>query len=104
MASISSSLRRIKQDLKPFLPERSIRLACEEVGYHWRNRLFEPVATLHLFILQILNFNTAITHLRHLAKIPINAASYCKARMRLPLAVVQRLLASSAQAMAGGIK
>ena len=65
-------------------------------------RLFDPVATLHLFILQILNFNTAITHLRHLAKVPINAASYCKARMRLPLAVAQRLLESSAQAMAGG--
>lgn len=57
---------------------------------------------MQLFILQILNFNTAITHLRHLAKVPINAASYCKARMRLPLAVVQKLLESSARAMAGG--
>ena len=102
MASISSTLRRIKQDLQPFLPERSIRQACRKVGHRWRNRLFDPVATLHLFILQILNFNTAITHLRHLAKVPINAASYCKARMRLPLAVVQSLLESSAQAMAGG--
>jgi Transposase DDE domain len=104
MVSISSTLRRIKQDLQPFLPERSIRQACQEVGYRWRQRLFDPVATLHLFILQILNFNTAITHLRHLSKVPINAASYCKARMRLPLAVVQMLLESSAQAMAGGKK
>jgi hypothetical protein len=104
MASISSTLRRIKEDVQPFLPERSIREACRKVGHRWRNRLFDPVATLHLFILQILNFNTAITHLRHLAKVPINAASYCKARMRLPLAVVQRLLESSAQAMAGGKK
>jgi hypothetical protein len=102
MASISSALCRIKQDLQPFLPEHSIRQACEEVGHCWRNRLFDPVATLHLFILQIINFNTAITHLRHLSKVPINAASYCKARMRLPLAVVQRLLESSAQTMAGG--
>lgn len=101
MASISSTLRRIKQDLEPFLPERSIRQACLDVGHRWRDRQFDPVATLHLFILQILNFNTAITHLRHLAKVPINAASYCKARMRLPLAVVQSLLESSAQAMAG---
>lgn len=102
MASISWALCRIKQDLQPFLPERSIRQACQAVGYHWRDRLFDPVATVHLFILQIINFNTAITHLRHLGKVPINAGSYCKARMRLPLAVVQRLLESSAQAMAGG--
>jgi len=101
MASISRTLRHIKQDLEPFLPQRSIRQACRQVGHRWRNRQFDPVTTLHLFILQILNFNTAITHLRHLAKVPINAASYCKARMRLPLAVVQSLLESSAQAMAG---
>jgi hypothetical protein len=100
MASISSTLRRIKQDLQPFLPEQSIRQACLDAGHRWRNRQFDPVMTLHLFILQILNFNTAITHLRHLADVPINAASYCKARMRLPLAVLQELLQSSAQAMA----
>jgi hypothetical protein len=33
MASISSTLRRIKQDLQPFLPERSIRQACRKVGH-----------------------------------------------------------------------
>src|ERR1035437_2024251 len=102
MASISCTLRRIQQELQPFLPKRSILQACREVGYGWRDRQFDPVATLHLFILQIINGNTAMTHLHHLAKIPVNAASYCKARMRLPLAVVQNLLASSAQAMAGG--
>lgn len=101
MATISRTLRRIKQDLEPFLPERSIRQACLDLGHRWRDRQLDPVTTLHLFILQILNFNTAMTHLRHLARMPINAASYCKARMRLPLAVVQRLLESSAQAMAG---
>jgi hypothetical protein len=101
MASISRTLRRIKEDLQPFLPERSIRQACHQVDYHWRHRLFDPVVTLHLFILQILNFNTAITHLRHLAKVPINAASYCKARMRLPLAALQVLLRDSARAMGG---
>jgi hypothetical protein len=102
MATISSSLRRIKQDLEPFLPDQAIRRACRQVGHHWRQRQFDPVVTLHLFILQILNFNTAITHLRHLAKVRLNAASYCKARMRLPLAALQQLLRSSAAAMARG--
>jgi hypothetical protein len=99
MATISCALRRIKQDLQPFLPDGMIRHACLQVDYHWRQRQFDPVATLHLFILQVLNFNTAITHLRHLAKVAVNPASYCKARMRLPLSVLQMLLRDSARAM-----
>jgi hypothetical protein len=102
MATISCALARIKQDLEPFLPETMIRDACRQVGHRWRERQFDPVATIHLFILQILNFNTAITHLRHLAKVPVNAASYCKARMRLPLSGLQMLLRDSAKAMACG--
>jgi hypothetical protein len=102
MATISSALERIKQDYEPFLPAAMIRDACRQVGHRWRERQFDPVATIHLFILQLLNFNTAITHLRHLAKIPVNAASYCKARMRLPLSALQELLRDSAKAMARG--
>jgi len=59
MATISCALRRIKQDLEPFLPEAMIRDVCCQVGHHWRHRQFDPVATIHLFIQQILNFNTA---------------------------------------------
>jgi hypothetical protein len=100
MASISSSLRRLKQDLEPFVPAASVRQACASVGHRWRQRQFDPLATIHLFILQVLHCNTAITHLRHLAKTSLNAASYCKARMRLPLPVLQILLRDSAAAMA----
>jgi hypothetical protein len=99
MATIASTLDRIKQDLEPYLPAESIRSACRDVGHRWRQRQLDPVATLHLFILQILCFNTAITHLRHLARVPFSAAAYCKARMRLPLAAIQQLLRSSSQAM-----
>jgi hypothetical protein len=101
MASIPSALQRIKQDLRPYLPDRAIRDACFEVGHHWRQRQFDPVLTVHLFILQLLHGNTALTHLRHLAKMPITAAAFCKARMRLPLAVLQLLLRQSAAAMQG---
>ena len=45
--------------------------------------------------------NTAIRHLRHLAKFPVNAAAYCQARMRLPLQALQALLRQSGQALAG---
>jgi len=99
MASISRTLQRIKDDLHPFLPDEMIFEACSRAGHAWRQRLLDPVVTLHLFILQILNFNTAMTHLRHLAKYPVKAAAYCKARMRLPLATPQDLQRSSSVGM-----
>ena len=99
MVSISRTLQRIKDDLQPFLPDELIIDACRRAGHAWRQRLLDPVVTVHLFILQILSFNTAMTHLRHLAKYPVAAAAYCKARMRLPLAALQELLRSSSAAM-----
>ena len=101
MASVARALARIKQDLEPHLPEESIEASCRQAGHVWRERKFGPVATLHLFVLQVLHFNTAIRHLRHLAKAPVNAAAYCEARMRLPLAALQALLRGSSEAMRG---
>lgn len=99
MASIASTLERIKEDLQPFLPEEEIRAACQEAGYTWRERKCGAVTTIHLFILQILCFNTAMTHLRLLAKAAVAAPAYCRARMRLPLEVLQKLLRRSATTM-----
>lgn len=98
MATLSRALRRIKEDLKPFLSDQDIQDACQQAGHRWRQRLLDPITTVHLFVLQILHFNTAMTHLRHLAKYPVKPAAYCKARMRLPLAVLQTLLAKTAAA------
>src|SRR5262245_20432526 len=99
MASIACTLERIKEDLQPFLPETAIRQACAEAGHQYRERKCGPVPTVHLFIVQILCFNTAMTHLRFLAKAAVDASSYCRARMRLPLVVLQKLLRRSATAM-----
>jgi len=98
MAILSRPLERIKEDLRPFISDQDILDACQQADHHWRNRLLDPVVTVHLFVLQILHFNTAMTHLRHLAKYPVKPAAYCKARMRLPLAVLQALLAKTAAA------
>jgi hypothetical protein len=102
MATISRTLARIKQDLQPFVPESMILEACRENEHHWRDRLLGPVATIHLFILQVLHFNTAITHLRHLSGLRFTAAAYCRARQRLPLAVLEKLLRQSAEALRQG--
>src|SRR5208283_4356341 len=85
MASVSSALQRIKDDLQPFLPESAVLSACRRAEHHWRDRRLGPVQTIHLFILQALNFNMAMTGLRHLTKTTVKASAYCKARMRLPL-------------------
>src|SRR5437899_2411822 len=99
MASISRALARVKQDLGEYLPDGSIEAACREAGHEWRERRLGPVTTVHLFVLQVLAFNTAITHLRHLAGQAVNGAAYCRARMRLPLAALQRLLRDTSAAM-----
>src|SRR5689334_19427853 len=99
MANVSRTLRRIQQDLEPFLPESSILSAAHNAGHKWRERQYGPVRTVHLFILQVLSFNTAMIHLRHLAKAAVKAPAFCRARMRLPLEVLQKLLRQSSQAM-----
>jgi hypothetical protein len=98
MATVSRALARIKQDLAPFVSDADILQACQQAGHRWRNRQLDPVTTIHLFVLQILHFNTALSHLRHLAKLPVKAAAFCRARMRLPLSVLQNLLTASAAA------
>jgi hypothetical protein len=99
MASIFCTLDRIKRDLRSFLTDAAIISASTQAGHHWRNRKWGPVQTVHLFILQVLNSNTAMTHLRHLSRKAIQAPAYCRARMRLPLKVLQALLLQSSQAM-----
>src|SRR5438552_4465342 len=98
-ATISAVLQRIKSDLQEFLPAAVVLDACRQVGHVWRRRRLDPVLTLHLFILQVLHFNTALSHLRHLSKVPMTAAGYCKARLRLPLGALQVLLRQSSTAM-----
>ena len=98
-ASIARALARIKADVRSALPDESVERACERAGHRWRERVLGPAATVHLFVLQVLCFNTAIRHLRHLAGFHVNAAAYCRARMRLPLAAVQALLRDASRAL-----
>src|SRR5690349_15359885 len=98
MASIARALARIKDDVRAFVPDESVREACRAAGYRWRERKLGPVETVHLFVLQLIHCNTAIRHLRHLAGFAVNAAAYCEARKRLPLAVLRSLVRESAAA------
>jgi len=89
---IVSILRRLKQDPAEQLDRPAILDVCRQVRHTWRACLLDPVATVHLFLLQVLHGNTAINHLPRLCGKAFTGSAYCQARARLPLEVFQRLL------------
>src|SRR5688572_13963902 len=91
MVTILAALRQVREDLVELLDRKSIERVCRELEYTWRDRQLDPYTTLHLFILQVLNRNTAMTHLPHLSGERFSASAYCQARQRLPVELLQRL-------------
>jgi len=90
--NIPEIVRQFKADVaKALAPETIVRI-CAYLGHTWRQRVLDPVTTVHVFLLQILHGNTACTALSRLAGVPFTAAAYCCARARLPLALFQDLL------------
>jgi len=104
MVSIPSALRRIKDDLGAMLAPGFIEGVCREIGHVWRNRRLGPVATIHLFVLQMLARNTACRHLPHLSGQRFTASAYCQARRRLPLRLITALFARMTEAMQQGMQ
>jgi hypothetical protein len=94
--SFVSSAVVIKRQFCRLLTAQVILGAAQESAHVFRKRKFDPVLTIHLFVLQVLHGNTAIVHLRHLAGASVNAAAYCRARMRLPVQLYEKLLDYSA--------
>ena len=93
MAVFSNALARIRREPFADLPiAATIGQLCRDCGHEWRDRLFTPVLTLRLFVLQVLHGNTSIAHLRQLCGFDFAPSSYCEARKRLPLEVISVLL------------
>jgi hypothetical protein len=90
--TISQVLRQFKTDVTKAIAAETILKICGYLKYAFRDRVLNPAATVHVFLLQILNGNTACTALSRLAGIGFTAAAYCTARKRLPLALFQELL------------
>lgn len=90
--SIIPVLARLRQDIGGILKPETIHQACRQAGYSWRNRKLDPVATVSLFLLQILHGNTACQHVVQFGHWAFTATAYCKARKRLPLSVLQSLV------------
>jgi len=92
MRSITEIVEQFKQNWTEELHPQGIEQACRDCGMTWLQSLLNPVVTIQIFLLQVLNGNTACTNMPHLAKIAFTAAGYCKARMRIKLEVLQLLL------------
>ena len=90
------ALAQVKVQIKSCLPTDVDGLA-EQAGHVWREGKLTPAITVWLFMLQILNGNTAITALRHLGGIAMEASSYCAARKRLPLELFAKLFDAMSQ-------
>jgi len=87
-----SILQRIRQDVATLLDKEAINAACSEDMYTWKDRLLNPVNTVHLFIIQVLNENTPLNDVPRRSGESFTGSAFCKARKRLPLGVFRRLL------------
>jgi hypothetical protein len=95
---VTTVLQRFKTEWAAQLQPEAIHTAYEAVGYTaWRDRLLNPVITVPLFLLQILHGHTACRPLSHLSGFYFSASAYCQARAKLPIHVLEHLLARLSQ-------
>jgi hypothetical protein len=92
MVTIVPTLGQVREELVTLLDRVTIERLCQDIGHRWRDRDLDPYTTVHLFILQVVNNNTAMTHLPHLSGKRFTASAYCQARQRLPLELFERLV------------
>jgi DDE family transposase len=93
MAQMSQLLARFKIDPIADLPIGDhVNQVLQSGGVQWRDRLLTPLVTLRLFMIQILHGNCAIAALRQLCSLDFAVSSYCEARARLPLQLLESLL------------
>lgn len=109
MAQVSQLLARLKRDPVADLPIAAhVNQQLEDQQVQWRERLLTPLVTLRLFLIQIAHGNCAIAALRQLCGMDFAPSSYCEARTRLPLQLLQSLLEwvhdAAAQHVAAGAR
>ena len=76
--SILAAVRQIKAEVAQFLSPPLIRKVCAAVGHVWRERVLDPVTTVHLFVLQILHGNTACSQVPRLGAVTAPARLIAK--------------------------
>ncbi|HXZ43276.1 MAG TPA: IS4/IS5 family transposase, partial [archaeon] len=57
---IHTALRRLRQDLRPYLDEPAVGELCKQLGHRWRrDALLSPFTIILWFVIQVLHGNTA---------------------------------------------
>jgi hypothetical protein len=102
--NIARIVQQFQQSWSRELEDDAIKRACEEAGHTWRERELGPVATVKMFLVQILFGNVACEFVPHLAGKRVTGSAYCTARGRLPLEVLQTLLTRSTARMAEAVR
>ena len=100
LGNIARILGQFKQSWSQEIDDDAVVRACAEAGHTWRERELGPVATVKMFLLQILFGNVACDFVPHLAGKDVTGQAYCTARGRLPLKVLQALLTRCTAKMA----
>ena len=100
--SIVEAVATIKRNVAHCLTGQAIEQACQAEKYRWRQRELGPVETIHAFITQVVNGNTACSHTVRLAGLNCSTEAYCQSRARLSFAVYDRLLNQTSQAARQG--
>src|SRR5262249_21315860 len=99
--SILAAVQQIKAEVAQYLNRQLISEVCTTLGHVWRERILDPVTTVHLFVLQILHGNTACPHVPRLGGVACSGEAYCQARQRLPLGVFQYLVRALSEHLGG---
>ncbi len=105
---LQNKISSISKVVRQFLaPNPQVLRICDELGYEFRDRIFNPMITVWMFVIQVISADKscqkAVTRFnvwrvaKGLPKVSSETTSYCKARYRLPEALFERLLGWTAQ-------
>ena len=89
--TVAQVVAQFKADVGYALSAVAIERVCADLGHKYRDRILDPVTTVHAFLLQVLHGNTACSNLPHLVGKSFTAAAYVNARTRTPLTLFDRL-------------
>jgi hypothetical protein len=89
---IVNVIAALRQDVASHLKRSTIHRNRAAIGHIWRACVLEPATIIHIFMVHVLNGNTALSHLRYLTGLNLTAQAICEARLRLPLELFRRLV------------
>ena len=83
--SIAEAITAVKQQGVQLPARRIVEKICRTIGHRWRRGPLDPYHTIIVFLMQMINRNTACSHACSLSGLGVTASAYCQARRRLPL-------------------